>query len=118
MHVELTAAVWSYSSEFDRQGVLRLLVVFDGVVVAAATVPELASTQDGAVGEVEPQVLCHLTLLTLPATRGDLLARPVKLDQCVGVSEQTDAFRIRHSQNSCEHNILYDLNNYVSFYAT
>ena len=100
MHVELTAAVRRDGSEFDRQGVLHLLVVFDGVIVASAAVPELASTQDGAVGEVEPEVLRHLTLLTLPAARGDLLARPVQLDQSVGVSEQTDALRIRHGENN------------------
>ena len=93
VQIELTAAVRRDGSEFDRQGVLHLLVVFDGVVVAAATVPELASTQDGAVGEVEPEVLRHLTLLTLPATRGDLMARPVQLDQRVGVPAQTDALR-------------------------
>ena len=68
----------------------RLLVVFDGVVVAAAAVPELASTQDGAVSEVEPQVLCQLTLLTLPAAGGDLTARPGELDQCLSVSEHID----------------------------
>ena len=71
-----------------------MLVVFDGVVVASAAIPELASTQDGAVGEVEPEVLCHLALFTLPAAGGDLTARPGQLDQRLSMSGHIDTVQI------------------------
>ena len=65
---------------------LCLLVVFDCVVVAATAVPELASTEDGAICEVEPEVLRQVTLLTLPAAGSDLTARPGQLYQRLSMS--------------------------------
>ena len=72
------------SSQLDRQGVTGLLVVVDGVVVAAATVKEPPPAVDGAVCQVEPQVCAEVASRALPALGRNSHA-VVQLNQVLGV---------------------------------
>ena len=66
-----TCSVRGDGLQFDRQGEVGVLVVVQGVAVAPGAVEEPLPTEDRSVGEVQPQVLPHLTLLTLPAAGGE-----------------------------------------------
>ena len=63
-----TSSVGSDGAQLDGQGVARLPEVLHSVVVAPAAVEVAPATQDGAIREVEPQVLPHVALGALPAT--------------------------------------------------
>ena len=67
----LTCSVRGDGLQLDRQGEVGVLVVVQGVAVAPGAVKEPLPTEHGSVGEVQPQVLPHLTLLTLPAAGGE-----------------------------------------------
>lgn len=62
-----TCSVWCDGVQFDSQGVVGLSVVLQGVTVAPAAVEEPLPTEHRSVRQVQPQVLPHLALLTLPA---------------------------------------------------
>ena len=72
-NILLTSPVRRDGAQFDGERVLDLSVMLHRVVVPARAVPELAPTQNGAVGEVEPEVVSLLAALTPPALRRDLL---------------------------------------------
>ena len=63
-----TSSVGGDGAQLDSQWVARLPEVLHGVVVAPAAIEVAPATQDGAVREVEPQVLPHVALGALPAT--------------------------------------------------
>lgn len=62
-----TCSVWCDSVQFDSQGIAGLSVMLQGVTVAPAAIEEPLPTEHRSVCQVQPQVLPHLTLLTLPA---------------------------------------------------
>lgn len=62
-----TCSVWSDGVQLDGQGIAALSVVLQGVTVAPAAIEEPLPTEHRSVRQVEPQVLPHLALLTLPA---------------------------------------------------
>ena len=66
--------------------------MFHRVVVSTTSVPELATTQDGAVGEVEPQVVGQVTFLALP-TFGRNLPCCFVLGQVFGMPRKTELIR-------------------------
>lgn len=63
-----TGSVRRDGAQFDGQRVARLPVVLRSVVVAPAAVEVASAAEDGAIGQVEPQVFSHVTLGALPAT--------------------------------------------------
>lgn len=63
-----TSSVGGDGAQLDGQRVARLPEVLHSVVVAPAAIEVAPATQDGAVREVEPQVLPHVALGALPAT--------------------------------------------------
>lgn len=62
-----TCSVWCDCVQFDSQGIAGLSVMLQGVTVAPAAIEEPLPTEHCSVCQVQPQVLPHLTLLTLPA---------------------------------------------------
>ena len=70
-----TCSVGGDGVQLDRQGEVGVLVVVQGVAVAPGAVEEPLPAEHLSVGEVQPQVLPHLTLLTLPAAGGERRAR-------------------------------------------
>lgn len=65
-----TCSVWGDGFQLDRQGEVGVFVVVQGMAVSTAAVKEPLPTEHRPVGQVQPQVLPHLTLLTLPTTGG------------------------------------------------
>ena len=86
--VRYTCAVRCDGTKLDSEWVADICVVIDGVVVAAAAIPELAAAQDGAVSEVKPQVVGEIALLTLPARRRDAACLKLKQLLCVPVNSK------------------------------
>ena len=70
-----TCSVGGDGVQLDRQGEVGVLVVVQGVAVAPGAVEEPLPAEHRSVCEVQPQVLPHLTLLTLPAAGGARRAR-------------------------------------------
>lgn len=65
-----TCSVWCDGVQFDSQRVAGLSVMLQGMTVAPAAIEEPLPTEHCSVCQVQPQVLPHLTLLTLPAADG------------------------------------------------
>lgn len=63
-----TCSIWGDGVQFDSQGVVGLSVVLQRVAVASAPIEEPLPTEHRSIRQVQPQVLSHLALLTLPAT--------------------------------------------------
>lgn len=63
-----TGSIGCDGAQLNSQGVASLPVVLHSMVVAPAAVKVSPATEDGAVCQVEPQVLFHVTLGALPAT--------------------------------------------------
>lgn len=70
------------------------------MVVASSAVEELATAENGTVGEIEPQVVVEITLLALPPTRRNLLAVvQLKKIRCVSVIQYQTIFSIEITKN-------------------
>lgn len=62
-----TCSIWGDGVQFDSQGVVGLSVVLQSVAVTPAPIKEPLPAEHCSIRQVEPQVLSHLALLTLPA---------------------------------------------------
>lgn len=80
-------------AQLHSQRIASRPIMLHRVIVAAGAVEELAATQYASVGQIEPEILCEVAFLALPATWWDLLA-VVQLFQVRGVSEKPNKVRI------------------------
>lgn len=71
-----TCSIGGDGVQFDSQRVVGLSVVLQRMAVTTAPIKEPLPTEHCSVCQVQPQVLSHLTLLTLPATTDN------KTDSC------------------------------------
>lgn len=74
-----TCSIWGDGVQLDRQGEVGVFVVVQGVAVAPAAIEEPLPTEHRPVSQVQPQVLPHFTLLTLPTTGWQ---RPEQTPRC------------------------------------
>lgn len=63
-----TCSIWGNVVQLDGQGVAGLSVVLQSMAIASAPIKEPLATEHCSIRQVQPQVLSHLTLLTLPTT--------------------------------------------------
>jgi hypothetical protein len=60
--------------------------MLNSMVIATRAIIELAATQDRSIGEVQPEILCKVALLTCPSRGGNLLSI-IQLKQVLSMSE-------------------------------
>lgn len=105
-HVCCTCSIWCDGVQFDCQRIVGVFVVIQSVAIAAASIEEPFSAEHRSVGEIQPQVLSHLTLLTLPSAGSGKTqnSRQYELVNVPALSIGSKAFCLIHTAGDLAYN--------------